>query len=189
MPLPTPDQIEFLAAKGVPLSKVFDATGMSRGQYHDAMKPLDLWLAYGVSPCREFGHQLRTRSGHCAQCDPAKISFIARHDKSAQLYVAHSQRRHYTKVGSAVDANERVKSLNTHQYGRIDDWRLFYKISCEKAGNMEFLVHKALGEHHLPRRNSEGANSLQSQELFACEPSTAVEAINAVLSSFVGKRA
>jgi hypothetical protein len=189
MTLPTPEQLDFLVAKGVPLSKVFDATGMSKSEYHDAMKPLDYWLAYGVTPCREHGHRLRTRAGHCAQCDPAKISFIARHDKAAQLYVAHSQRRHYTKVGSAADADERVRSLNTHQYGRIDDWKLVYKVSCERAGNMEFLVHKALSEHYLPRRNSEGANSLQSQELFACEPAAAVEAVKTALVRASSKRA
>jgi hypothetical protein len=185
----TTEQLAFLAAKGVPLSRVFDATGMTRGDYQDAMKPLDYWLAFGVSPCSKLGHQLRTRAGHCAQCDPKKISFVARHDKPGQLYVAHSQRRHYTKVGSATDAEERIRSLNSHQYGNIDDWKLAFKIDCKSAGDMEFLVHKALSEQHLPRNNSEGANSMVSKELFACEPAVAINAIQSVLASKAARRA
>lgn len=176
----TDEQLSFLETKGVPLSKVFDATGMSKGEYQAAMKPLELWLAFGVTPCKEAGHRMRTRAGHCVQCDPAKISFIARHEKLGEVYVAHSPRLHYIKVGSADNAQVRIRSLNTHKYGRIDDWKLIYKASFAQSGNAEFLVHKALKAHHSPRANSDGASSIESQELFSCAPEVAVKAIQAV---------
>jgi hypothetical protein len=187
MPLSS-DELEFLKAKRVPLSKVFDAYGMGKSEYHDAMKPLGAWIAFNVTACGKGGHKMRTRAGHCVQCDPAKISFIARNDKSAQVYVAHSPRRHYTKVGSAEDATVRVKSLNTHQYGQIDDWQLFYCASCEQAGEVEFRTHSLLAQHYLPRANAVGANSNQSQELFACEPSVAVEAVKKAILERAKKR-
>ena len=189
MPTPTEDQLLFLTQKSVPLSKVFDATGMSKTEYHDAMKPLGYWIAYGVAPCREAGHRMRTRSGHCVQCDPAKIAFIARSDKAAEVYVAHSARRHYTKVGSAESAEVRVRSLNTHRYGQIDDWKLVYSVASARAGQVEFKVHMALAAHYLPRNNAVGANSVQSQELFSCEPGVAIEAIKSALTEASAKRA
>jgi hypothetical protein len=34
--------------------------------------------------CRRAGHRLRTRAGHCAQCDPKKIKFQERYN-AAQI--------------------------------------------------------------------------------------------------------
>jgi len=33
-----------------------------------ADRDLGLWVAYGVAPCDAEGHTLRTRNGHCLQC-------------------------------------------------------------------------------------------------------------------------
>jgi hypothetical protein len=189
MPALTPEQAAFLASKRVPLSKVFDADGMSKTEYQEAMRPLGYWIAFNVTPCREAGHRLRTRAGHCAQCDPAKISFTARHDKAASVYVAHSARRHFTKVGSAEDVTVRIASLNSHRYAQIDDWKLVFHAPCTRSGEIEFQVHAQLAEHYLPRANAQGANSAQSQELFACEPAVAVEAVKKVLASATKTRA
>lgn len=185
----SPDELQFLQSKRVPLSRVFDAFGMSKSEYHDVMKPLGAWIAFNVTPCAKGGHTMRTRAGHCVQCDPAKISFMSRSDKAAVVYVAHSPRRHYTKVGSAEDPVVRVRSLNTHRYGQIDDWRLVFSAPCAQAGEVEFQVHAALSEHYLPRANAVGANSIQSQELFSCEPEVAVAALKALVPRTPATRA
>lgn len=177
-------EIAFLGAHGISLSRTFNATGMTKTEYHDEMKALELWVAYGVSPCREAGHRLRTRAGHCLQCRPANISFLARHDEPGEVYVAHSSSTLYTKVGTARDSEVRVKSLNTHKYGQIGDWALAYFHPCTYAGKVEFLVHSELRAHHFPRPNATGANSIECQELFGCKPEDAIRALILVLSRY-----
>jgi len=61
----TAGQLQFLAHHEIPMSALFDAAGMGRTEYHDVMKELGKFVAVGVTPCRESGHTLRQRSGHC----------------------------------------------------------------------------------------------------------------------------
>lgn len=64
----TKEQKAFLDRVGVPLSRVFDASGMRTAEYKQAMRDLGMWVAYGASPCEAEGHTLRSRTGHCVQC-------------------------------------------------------------------------------------------------------------------------
>ena len=182
------EELEFLKHHKVPLSRVFDATGLSKSEYGPVMKSLEMWIAFGTTECREAGHQLRVRSGHCVQCKPANLAYQNRTDEIGEVYVAHSSRRHFTKVGTSKDAMSRVSQLNINQYGRIDDWKLFYKESCARAGSVEFQVHSELGAHHFARRNQDGANSINCQELFGCEPAVAVEVVKAVIARSRGQK-
>ncbi len=68
-------EINFLIEMEVPLEKTFDATEYSAAYYKSIMRRQDLWGAYGVTPCSAFGHQLRTRAGHCLQCNTSTISY------------------------------------------------------------------------------------------------------------------
>ena len=36
------------------------------------------------------GHRLRSRAGHCFQCDTARIAFVKRHHDTAYIYIAGS---------------------------------------------------------------------------------------------------
>ena len=176
------DQMDFLLRVQVPFDRLFNATGLTKAEYHDQMKDADLWVAFGVTPCREEGHTLRVRSGHCVQCKPAVLSFQNRHNAQAYVYIAHSSRRHYVKVGSATTPAERIRNLNSLRYGQIDDWRLIQAFQCQAAGEVEFLAHRKLSLHHAPRRNSDAAWSLAAMELFSCEPKVAIEAVQSVLA-------
>jgi hypothetical protein len=177
----TPDQLAFLDRHKVPLDRAFDATGLTRAEYSERMKALDQWIAFGVAPCREAGHGLRVRSGHCVQCKPANLAFQNRHGAPGEVYVAHSSRRHYVKVGSAESAAVRLKNLNLLQYGRIDDWKIVFAQRCESATSVEFEVHKVLSAHSAPRFNSTASHSIFATELFGCEPDVAIRAVVEVI--------
>ena len=110
----TVDEIRFLQGAGVPLSRVFDASGLSNQQYKFAMRSLGMWIAYGVTACQAAGHTLRTRAGHCAQCSPENISYLRRHDEAGEVYVAHSATMNLVKVGLSQDVHQRVGQLNTY---------------------------------------------------------------------------
>ena len=174
------EELQFLKRHNVPISRTYDASGVAKAQYHETMKSLELWIAYGTSPCSAAGHRLRTRSGHCVQCKPANLAFQNRHDDVGEVYVAHSPRRRFTKVGMAKDAESRIHQLSIIQYGRIDDWKLYFKIVSNRAGLLEFQVHTKLSEHHFPRKNAEWANSIDCQELFSCEPEVAANVVREI---------
>ena len=66
----TDSQTKFLGTQGIPLSQVFDATGMKSSEYKQIMKDIGMVVAIGVTPCDASGHTLRTR--HCSElfdCD------------------------------------------------------------------------------------------------------------------------
>src|SRR6202161_4571783 len=99
----TKEQLDFLYKHEVPLSRVGDATGMRTAEYQKCMKELDLWLAIGVRACKSAGHTLRTRAGHCAQCNTANLAFLRRYEDKGTVYVAQSHAIALTKVGAASD--------------------------------------------------------------------------------------
>lgn len=177
----TSDQLAFLDYHNVPPSRVLDAEDMTPFYYKWFMSVHDMWIAYGVTPCRAAGHTMRTRAGHCVQCKPANLSFLMRYDEQAELYVAHSPQERMTKVGMAADPEARVNSLNTHGYGAINDWRLVYRRRCSEAGRMEYLVHAALSDHRVVRPYATGEYIVDCQELFHCRPELAVRAVKRVL--------
>ena len=72
---PSDDQRKFLRDQKLPLSFLFDASGMRKVDYEAVMKRDEKFFAFGVTPCSKGGHSLRTRSGHCIQCDTAKIAY------------------------------------------------------------------------------------------------------------------
>jgi hypothetical protein len=171
----------FLTMCDVPLSRVLDATGLSRSEYQEQMRALGLWVAHGVSRCYA-GHSMRTRSGHCLQCNSSRISYLRRFDESGRVYVAHSVTGKLVKIGSARDAYERVYSLSTHGYGGCWDWTCVEQFTCRAAGRVEHLAQKKLrryargGVHHV------AGQQRACYELFSCSPSTATRAIERVLA-------
>ena len=76
----TKSQKDFLHHYGIREDETFDASGMSKSEYSAQMRGLGAKIAYGTTPCNAYGHSLRTRAGHCAQCDPRRIVFLNRHD-------------------------------------------------------------------------------------------------------------
>ncbi len=64
----TQDEIFFLSRYNLSPDDVFDGRHYSQAGARQMAKELGKTLVLG-SPCNAAGHRLRTRPGHCAQCD------------------------------------------------------------------------------------------------------------------------
>ena len=174
------DQKAFLASQQIPLSTVFDATGMKRAQYYELMKDLGKKVAIGITPCRKFEHTMRTRNGACIQCNPAAMTFLSRHEESGSVYIAGSKYGAVIKVGYSGDVSKREKTLNNMGYGGSNDWRALYIVECQLGGQVESLIHKELEDFNTPRQYIRDGNTVDCLELFQCGYDTARHAFECV---------
>ena len=183
----TPDQLAFLLQHQIPADRVFDAGGKSNALYQAEMKRLEAWIAYGVTPCTRAGHTLRTRKGHCVQCTPANLSYLRRFDEAGEVYVAESVRGHLVKVGTSINAAERVQQLNVYQYGGRADWTLRFKSLARRAGRVESEAHRRLAAYPAAGTYFKNGDFIDSQEIFSCSVEQAIEAIRSVLTLSDGR--
>src|SRR6516162_4774254 len=71
--------------------------------------------------CKKGRHRLRTRSGHCIQCDPRKLAFQTRFSTSQYIYIAGSLSEELLKIGICVDWRQREHQLRSEKYGSAGD--------------------------------------------------------------------
>lgn len=173
----TQDQLRFLSSQRVPTSMLFDATGMRKRDYALAMAEVGAYFAFGVTPCGAGGHQLRTKAGHCIQCDTSKIAFALRHSTEGSVYIAYSETARLVKVGVAGDLDDRLNKLRDYRYGGASDWALLCSAFVQEAGRLEFAVQDRLGQHRVPGTYMRGGRIQGCYELFACEVSEAGEVL------------
>ncbi|WP_158543508.1 GIY-YIG nuclease family protein [Dyella solisilvae] len=179
----TIEQSSFLLHHKVPWDKVMDATGIRKKDYQAFMSSEGLWVAYGVSPCREGGHTLRTRSGHCAQCNPAALAFLRRHDEPGWVYIATSEESGLCKVGTAKDVQARISMLNRIGYGYATDWVACWEVEVDHAGRVESAVHQSLAEYRAVGGYLAPGYGAECTELFDCDADMALDSLNDVLAS------
>ena len=175
-------QINFLEEQGIPLSRVFDATGLPRKAYMNALGELEMVIATGVTPCSAAKHTLRTRAGHCAQCNTHAIAFLLRHDDPGEVYVAHSPRMGLVKVGTSKSSHSRMANLNSYGYGGASDWSVRFNRSCAKAGRVEFAAQRKLDEFRVTSTYVKTGLTVACHELFECSVEKASEAVRDALS-------
>jgi hypothetical protein len=178
----TDNQTKFLKTQGIPLSRVFDATGMKPSEYKPIMKDLGMDVAIGVTPCKEVGHTLRIRGGHCLQCGTHNLAFLRRYSDEATIYAATSTILKLTKIGTAKDASKREYSLNNSRYGDSNDWKIQFTQQCPKAGRIEFEVHQALMPFNVSRSYWKQGNLVDCEELFDCNVELAIATIKQTIS-------
>lgn len=181
----TEEQRNFLESQNVPLSSVFDASGLSKKEYIELMRDLEKDIAFGVSPCRKAGHTLKTRAGHCIQCDPARIAFQRRHSQSGWIYIAGSINKHFIKVGFTSDIKKRESTLRSQHYGGTSDWKIIYSSKIMKdGGQAEFQIHSALNDYFSPRTFIKSGKEIFCYEIFDCDYNTAKKALDEVLTQY-----
>jgi hypothetical protein len=178
------DQLAFLKRHKIPADRVFNATGMPTAAYKAEMKLLEAWVAFGVTPCSEVGHTLRTRAGHCVQCSPANLSYLMRYDKPGDIYIAVSARGSLVKVGTSECAEYRVLQLNSYCYGSQSDWDLRFQDRVANAGRVEAEAHARLAAYPAFGAYWKNGGVIQSREIFSCSYRVAVAAVRkAILES------
>lgn len=175
----TRDQIDFLKKHKLSDADLFDASGLSRQQYQSLMEKEGKIVAFGVDPC-EKGHTLRTRAGHCVQCNTARLAFMRRHVAVGQVYIAGSIKGQLIKIGFTKEKNVRLESLNRTKYGGFDDWVILCVADCEDGGKMEFEVSKLLGKYGVSKDYHHDGGTQKTYELFSCSYDTALAAMKSI---------
>lgn len=178
------EQIVFLKSQGISPTQVFDASATSKKSEREAqMTALELYFYYGGAVCQKGGHSLRTKAGHCIQCDRSKIAYQLRSSSAGYVYVAFSQSKKLSKIGFTKNhPNERVGLLSKERYANTHDWALKkYKKYESDAGKKEFEIHLIL-EKHLATISYEKnrGEMVTCRETFSCELSIALKAFDAV---------
>jgi len=175
--MPTQQEIAFLKSQRIPESLVFHGGGLPKKLYKPIMEELGAILVTGTSPCHAAGHTIRTRAGHCAQCDTARIAFQRRHSSPGFVYVAVSAKLGLYKVGSSTDTVKRVKMLNHCGYGGAADWNLIDQVFSPNAGETEFRVHAQLEQFRYPVRYQHEGSWVECREIFRTSGTTVLHSL------------
>lgn len=169
-------ELQFLASQHIAEDEVFDATRLPRDKAHAIMKVGGIDFMIG-GPCRIAGHRLRTRAGHCIQCDTRKIAFQRRYGAPGVVYVAHSQTGGLTKVGSGVDITRRLYVINYQGYGAQTDWKDVFQLKHAEAGRIEQTTHQKLRRYQVERTYQKEGVTQTATEVFMCSPDLAISEI------------
>lgn len=176
----TKEQKGYLLHHEIPLSAVFDATGMKRKEYQALMGQLDKYVAIGVSPCGAKGHTMKLKAGHCFQCSSAGITFRERFYMNAFVYVAISSLKKLIKIGYTQEIKERAISLNKTEYARANDWKIIYSAECNNAGKVESEIQSKLSDYSTPGEYIKTGRVVACYELFNCSYKRVKEAIGKI---------
>ncbi len=174
-----PDEIEFLSKYGLTQKDVYDARYSPSDLWKERMRELNKSVALGVK-CK-YGHRLRTRSGHCIVCDPAKFGFWLRHRKPGYVYLAASKSAKLVKIGQSDDVQMRNASLNQYAYANASDWEMLTYFYIDASGKIESEIHGKLKAYQVYVDYFKGNEEQLAREAFACHPEKALQAINAVV--------
>lgn len=176
----TKDQKTFLKRLDIPEWRVFDVVGMQRKDYMLEMAATDKWIAIGTNPCTKEGHTMKTRSGHCPQCDTKQLGFLTRYDKPGEVYIAQGKRGKLIKIGFALEAQSRLAGLNSYAYGGVTDWEIKLVLTCNKANRVETMAHSLIANHRIttsvPTYFKNG-RLVECRELFGCKYVVAESAV------------
>jgi hypothetical protein len=173
-----------LAKLGVPEQNVFNATGMRTMVYKLRMGEGDYDIAYGTRACDKGGHTLRTSSGHCIQCDTKNLSFLHRHRREGEVYVAESiMGTRIIKVGSGKSSVDRISGLNSEQYAGRHDWAMKYHYGVKNMGLVESEVHATISKFAITDKHylKDGVK-IFCREIFSCSDFVAINTLKEIIA-------
>ena len=140
----TAAELAFLKKYGLSANNVYDGRGQSKIKREAAAKRggFDLILAAG---CTNGGHRLKTRPGHCAQCDTSKLARQTRYNTSGSVYIAGSLQTRLLKIGSTDNVELRERTLLYESgYASAPDWKLLFHTRVAKKGEVEAAALRSL---------------------------------------------
>lgn len=169
-------ELEFLRAQGLDSTAVYDCQGRSIASCKDEAKALGKSVLLHGS-CGKAGHRLKSRYGHCVQCDTSKLAYQARKSRAGCVYVAYSRSTKLTKVGFSSNISVREDKINFDAVGGVSDWRLVFYLKSQSAGEIEVGVHDKLAGLKVDRNYVKDGKTQTSKECFDCFPLQAVDSI------------
>jgi len=156
----TADELTFLASQNLSADDVYDARRKSQARWFREIKEAGKTIALG-SPCRKAGHRLRSRKGHCVQCDTKVLAFAGRHDLQQYIYIAGSRPARLIKVGVCGDLLQRLRQICAERHGDAADWEILYALHMARAGEIEDIraatgsANAAITSNQIAMTNSE----------------------------------
>lgn len=176
------ETVRFIKEQKLQEELFFDAEGQPVSQLLDKMKSLGKIFAYNTTPCKTHAHTLRSRAGHCIQCDTSKIAYMLRSVSYGTVYIAGSIKGQFIKIGTTSDKRIRASSLNRTKYGNQDDWEILLSFSCWNSGEIEDRIQKSLSLYEATDIKYDRNTKTQlAYELFRCSYRKARESVFMVL--------
>jgi hypothetical protein len=173
----TEDELRFLARHGLGPDDVFDARRLPQRYWMRRIKEENKTVALG-SPCRKAQHRLRSRKGHCIQCDTKKLAFQARYTADQYVYIAGSVSEELLKIGTCSHIGQREKQLRSEKYGSAGDWQVVYSVKVRGAGEIEDATLARLSRYRVARPYWKDGFQQMATELLQCPFSRAFNAVN-----------
>lgn len=160
-------EYSFLASQKILITHLYDARGKAPTSWGPDAKRSG--LLFGLSePCYQ-GHRLRTRAGHCIQCDTSRIAYARRFAEGGYVYIAASKIEKLLKIGCCVDVEQRERNLNLQQYGGSEDWTILAYCKTSSMGQVEFDIHKQLSDLSIERKYKKDGRDQVARELYRYE--------------------
>lgn len=163
----TQSEIDFFKHHKIAPSDLFDCCGRTVIHLYNEMKSSGRIIGYNSTSCQN-GHRIKTRSGHCPVCSPAKIAFIRRSENSGYIYIAHSKTAQLYHIGFTEDYENRAKSLNYTSYGGFSDWVLELVIYSTIAGRLKLMIKSDLKSFSVASDYFHDNHIQEALELYNC---------------------
>jgi hypothetical protein len=158
----TESELAFLRHYGYGPEDVHDARYLPKNYW-----PKDKDIVLG-SKCRQARHRLRTRAGHCVQCDPKKLGFLQRFSATQYVYIAGSKDLRLIKVGTSSNIDQRERQMRTERYGGAGDWQVLLLLTVANAGSIENRIQYRLSQYCTTREYWKDGWKQVAVELFKC---------------------
>lgn len=169
-------ELRFLGRHGFSPDDVLDARGLSVRDRKRLAEANGKSVLLG-SPCEAGGHRLRTKYGHCLECNPQGIAHIRRHSVESSVYVAYSRSLGISKIGISSQSQRREETLNAQGYAGARDWETLLRIDTTEAGRVEARAQSALNTFRVYVEYTKGDQHQTAREAFRCTPKAAVDAV------------
>lgn len=175
----TDEELRFLGWHNLSREDVYDGRYQSKRSREAAAKEAgkDLILVRSSAACRAAGHRIKTRAGHCFQCDPLKLVYLRRHSTPGYVYVAGSLSGRVIKIGTAKDIPQRANKLRAEQYAGFGDWRILFSIRVSEAGKVEHDASARVPGRRNFRSYFKDGVEQTAIEVLQCSFSAAVKAV------------
>ncbi len=175
----TDDELRFLQWHDLSPEDVFDARYMPTWLWKQRVRQEGKSVVIGAT-CKRGGHRLRTRAGHCIQCDPKKLAFEARHSAEQYVYIAGSLSTRLLKIGTCKHIWQRESQLRAEGYGGASDWNVIFSIKVKRAGEIEHRARSRISQYVIAKPYWKDGLEQIGIELLQCSFSQAKDALISV---------
>jgi hypothetical protein len=130
------------------------------------------------SRCKKADHRLRTRGGHCAQCNTKMIAYWKRHHSPGYVYIVGSSSARLLKIGVTKNIEQRKLTLAQSTYGGADDWEMLFYTKVKNAGEVEQRAQRSLKDFQIVKTYKKEGSDQKAQELFETSFGKAIKAVS-----------